>query len=164
MNKVSNNIITVTVFGWLNESFEGNEQETNHTLWVGYWKGAQQLQLNFMFSVHADNHDYYYITGKGHTYTLISNRIYVVALCYFIGIAKEYHDYVVQSNIVRAPFLHNDPVAVEVTFKVDGIALESNETAMLELAVPSETALKLDEEGIFFRRTIQLHIMDSDGM
>lgn len=67
---------------------------------------------------------------------------------------------------MRVFFLHRDPVdvAVAVTFSVDGIALESDETAMLELKLSSETAPALAGEGIFFCRTIKLRIMDSDGM
>ena len=51
---------------------------------------------------------------------MMSNRNYVVALCSFI---REGRDYVIESNAVRVPFNHRDPIDVEVTFIVDGIAL-----------------------------------------
>lgn len=91
---------------------------------------------------------------------MISCRINGVALCSYTVNAEEGIDYEVLSNLVRLHFLH-DPVAVEVEFINDGIALESNEIATLELTAPVPVPAR--NEGVFFRRTIYLHIVDSDG-
>ena len=56
-----------------------------------------------------------------------------------------------------------NPDNVVVTFRVDTIAQEPNETFTLTLN-PTQTAL--DEprrDGLFFRDTIQMTIMDSDS-
>ena len=63
---------------------------------------------------------------------------------------------------VRTSFHSSDPTSVVVTFRVDGVAQELNETVILEL-VPSGAVNVPTGEGIFFRRTIEMTIMDSDG-
>ena len=65
---------------------------------------------------------------------------------------------------VRTLFHSSDATSVVtvVTFRVDGVAQELNETVILEL-VPSGAVNVPTGEGIFFRRTIEIIIMDSDS-
>ena len=63
---------------------------------------------------------------------------------------------------VRTLFHSSYPTSVVVTFRVDGVAQELNETVILEL-VPSGAVNVPTGEGIFFRRTIEIIIMDSDS-
>ena len=43
--------IILTVFGWLNDSFTGAEQEESHVIQVGYQKGADQVGYTNIFNL-----------------------------------------------------------------------------------------------------------------
>ena len=66
-------------------------------------------------------------------------------------------------STVRITPLNLVSTDIEVIFVNDAIALESNETATLEL-VPVGTISALADEGVFFRSEININIIDSDGM
>lgn len=40
-----------SVFGWLQDTYIGVEQEGSHVVQAGYQKGAEQAGLNLVFSV-----------------------------------------------------------------------------------------------------------------
>ena len=69
-------------------------------------------------------------------------------------------DYTLNTLMARALFRATAPVDVVVTFRVDSIAQEPNETFTLTL-VPS--APPTPREGLFFQNTIQMSIVDSNG-
>ena len=69
-------------------------------------------------------------------------------------------DYSVNSSQVRALWTATTPDNVVVTFRVDAIAQEPNETFTLTLMpLVQPTA----SEGLFFLNTIQVTIVDNDG-
>lgn len=63
---------------------------------------------------------------------------------------------------VRALFHSPDPQDVMVVFRADSVAQESDESFTLELVPSSSTSLPTGES-VFFRRTIDMTIIDSDG-
>ena len=69
-------------------------------------------------------------------------------------------DYTVNTASVRALTSSSTPDNVEVTFRVDDIALESNETFTLTLdpVIPPTPS-----DGLFFRNIIEMIIIDSDS-
>ena len=70
-------------------------------------------------------------------------------------------DYTLNTNQVRALFRRPDPPDnVVFTFRVDAIAQEHNETLSLELN--SRTNLPTGD-GVFFRNTLTMSIIDSDS-
>ena len=69
-------------------------------------------------------------------------------------------DYTVNTLTVRALFSSTTPDNVVVTFRVDTIAQEPNQNFTLRLdPVTPPTA----RQGLFFRDTIEMTIIDSDG-
>ena len=56
----------------------------------------------------------------------------------------------------------SDPVSIDLIFPVDGVALESDELFSLELVPTDEASLPI-VAGFFFRRNIELTIVDRDG-
>ena len=73
-------------------------------------------------------------------------------------------DYTVNTLRVRALFASPTPDNVVVTFRVDAIAQEPNETFTLTLQ-PLGTAIErlMGTDGFFFRDTIEMIIEDSDS-
>lgn len=72
-------------------------------------------------------------------------------------------DYTVDTNQVRALFQRPDPPdSVVFTFNVDGIAQEDNETFQLMLD-STITADLSNRNGVFFRKYLNLTIVDSDS-
>ena len=57
---------------------------------------------------------------------------------------------------------HLQPQGVEVIFQMDNIAQEGNVTVILELDPLPTTSLPM-EEAVFFRRTIDVIIIDTDS-
>ena len=41
----------IVVFGWLNDSFTGVEQEETHVIPIGYLKGADQVGFSVTFNI-----------------------------------------------------------------------------------------------------------------
>ena len=50
--------LNLPVFGWLQDSFMGVEQEEPHILMAGYQKGAQRVGLNFTFTINERDGGY----------------------------------------------------------------------------------------------------------
>ena len=72
-------------------------------------------------------------------------------------------DYMLQTFTVRALFFRPvPPDDVVLTFRVDAIAQESNETLSLEL-VPTSTTTLPTEGAIYYRRFLDITITDSDS-
>ena len=69
-------------------------------------------------------------------------------------------DYTLNTLTARALFRVPTPVDVVVTFRVDDVAQESNETFTLTLVSSAPLTLR---EGLFFRDTIEITIVDSDS-
>ena len=70
-------------------------------------------------------------------------------------------DYTVNTLTVRALFSATQPDSVLVTFRVDAIAQEPNETFTLTL--DPATVAPTPREGLFFQNAIQVTIVDSDS-
>ena len=134
-------IICIAVYGWLNHSFVGVEQEMTHVIQVGYQKGAQQIGDNFIFSVEAVE------------YPIFDPDV---------DHAREGFDFVINTEEVQISFGSSTPVNVDVTFFPDDVALESSEIVNFEL-VPLGGISMPSGEGVFFQRTLEVLITDSDG-
>ena len=73
-------------------------------------------------------------------------------------------DYTVSTTQVRFLYRRPDPPDdVVVIFRVDDIAQESNETFTLELNCVPDGATLPTGSNVFFRNTINMTIIDSDG-
>ena len=73
-------------------------------------------------------------------------------------------DYTVSTNQVRFLYRRPDPPEdITFIFRTDAIAQEENETLILELVTIPGTSAPLSGDGIFFRNTINLTIVDSDS-
>ena len=55
------------------------------------------------------------------------------------------------------------PQDITFIFRTDAIAQEENETLILELVTTPETNARPSGDGVFFRNTINLTIVDSDS-
>ena len=69
-------------------------------------------------------------------------------------------DYIVNTQQVRALFSATQPNSVVVTFRVDSIAQESNETFNLTLVPLVQPTAR---EGLYFLSNIQMIIVDNDS-
>ena len=73
-------------------------------------------------------------------------------------------DYTVSTNQVRFLYCRPDPPEdITFIFRTDAIAQEDNETLILELVTTPGTNAPPSGDGVFFRNTINLTIVDSDG-
>ena len=73
-------------------------------------------------------------------------------------------DYTVSTNQVRFLYRRPDPPEdITFVFRTDAIAQEENETLILELVTTSGTNAPPSGDGVFFRNTINLTIVDSDS-
>lgn len=112
-----------------------------HVIQVGYQKGAEQMGQNFVFNVEAME------------YPLFEPDV---------DHAREGFDFVINTNEVEISFGNSTPVNIEVTFFLDDVALESIEIVNFEL-IPFRGISLPSGEGIFFRSTVEVLIIDSDG-
>ena len=71
-------------------------------------------------------------------------------------------DFTVHTDSVTIDFDSTTPVGVDVTFQVDSVALEWDESVSLSL-VKSGAAYPPTEKGVFFINTINVTIVDSTG-
>ena len=72
-------------------------------------------------------------------------------------------DFMIGTGEVRISYENSDPEIVAVHFYVDSIAQEGNETFTMKL-VPSHSLIIMPSgESAFFRNTIDMTIIDSDG-
>ena len=133
--------IRIAVYGWLNHSFIGVEQEMNHVIQVGYQKGAQQIGDNFVFSVEAVE------------YPIFDPDV---------DHAREGFDFVINTEEVQISFGSSTPVNVDVTFFPDDVALESSEIVNFELVPLGGISMPSGEE-VFFQRILEVLITDGDG-
>ena len=131
----------IAVYGWLNHSFIGLEQEVRHVIQVGYEKGAQQTRENFAFNVEAVEHPMFEPD---------------------VDHAREGFDFVINTEEVEISFSSSAPATVEVTFFLDDVALESSEIVNFELVPLSGMSLPFGE-GVFFQRTVEVLIKDSNS-
>ena len=73
-------------------------------------------------------------------------------------------DYTVSTNQVRFLYRRPDPPEdITFIFRTDAIAQEEKETLTLELVTTPRTNAPPSGDGVFFRNTINLTIMDSDS-
>ena len=72
-------------------------------------------------------------------------------------------DYTLGNSFVRALFDISSFDEVVVTFRVDSVALEVNETFMLELVPFSSTFTLPSGDGVFFINIINMTIIDHDS-
>ena len=74
------------------------------------------------------------------------------------------YDYTVSTNQVRFLYRRPDPPEdITFIFRIDAIAQEENETIILELVTTSGTNAPPSGDGVFFKNTINLTIVDSDS-
>ena len=72
-------------------------------------------------------------------------------------------DYTINTNQVRALFNRpTPPDNVVFTFRVDAIAQETDESLSFQL-IPSATTTLPTGDGVFFRDTLNMMIIDSDS-
>ena len=72
-------------------------------------------------------------------------------------------DYTISTGLVRFLYRSSALSSVVCIFRTDNIAQEINETLTVELVqVPDTTALPTGDH-VFFRNTIDMTIIDSDG-
>ena len=129
------------------------EQGPGHSVQVGYQKGADIARQNLVFTVRSTpGTASKFITG---VYTVV-----LILFLWFIAGEGPQFDYTLNTLMARALFSATAPVDVVVTFRVDSIAQERNETFTLTL-IPG--APPTPREGLFFQDTIQMSIVDSDG-
>lgn len=122
----------------MNKTFVGSEQEEGYKLFVGFTKGAQEALAvlgPIEICVETDSID--------NIYAAVENSDYVFTEYLTLGI---------------------EPVAVEVTFLVDNVALEFNETAALRLVPTYLSLADIDEDYIFIRERIEMTIVDTNGI
>ena len=129
------------MYGWFNHSFVGVEQEVSHMIQIGYQKGAEQIDQSFIFSVEAMEYPFFERD---------------------VDHAREGFDFVINTKEAQISVGSSAPVNIEVTFFLDDVALESSEIVNFEL-VPSRGISLPSGEGIFFQRTVEVLIVDSDG-
>ena len=104
------------------------------------------LSAQYALLCHERSHNYYF-HNDGH-----------IKLLSITGEGPQF-DYTV--NTARARALANGATSnVVLTFRVDGIAQEPNETFTLTL---SPLVAPTQREGLFFQNTIQVTILDSDS-
>ena len=73
-------------------------------------------------------------------------------------------DYTVSTNQVKFLYSRADPPEdITFIFRTDAIAQEENETLILELVTTSGTNAPPSGDGVYFRNTINLTIVDSDS-
>jgi hypothetical protein len=108
---------------------------------VGYQKGAQQIGESYVFSVEAMEYP-----------TFDPD----------VDHAREDFDFVINTEEVQISSGSSAPVNINVTFFLDDVALESTEIVNFELVPLRGNSLPLGE-GVFFRRTLEVLIKDSDG-
>ena len=113
----------------------------SHVIHVGYQKGAEEIRESFTFSVEAMEYPFYDPN---------------------VDHAQEGFDFEIHTEEVQISFGSASPATVEVTFFPDNVALETNEVVNFEL-VPSRGASFQLREGVFFRKTLEVLITDSDG-
>ena len=113
----------------------------SHAIQIGYQKGAEQIDQSFVFSVEAIE------------YPLFEPDV---------DHAREGFDFVINTEEVQISVGSSAPVNIEVTFFLDDVALESSEIVNFEL-VPSREISLPSGEGIFFQRTVEVLIVDSNG-
>ena len=87
-------------------------------------------------------------------------RVITITSIIHVGEGSQY-DYIVSNARVRAMFSSTTPDNVGVDFRMDTIAQEPNETLTLTLD-PIQTALDAPRNGLFFRNSIEMTIIDSD--
>ena len=108
---------------------------------VGYQKGTQQIGENFHFKVGAVE------------YPLSESEV---------NHARKDIDFLINTAEVEISFSSFTPANVEVMFLLDDVALESSEVVYFEL-IPLRGMSLPSGEGIFFQRTVEVLIKNSDS-
>ena len=122
------------------------EQESSHLIQAGYLKGAQQAGVSLFFMTTARPASGKSDNKSRHNYSLL-----------FIA-----GDFMISTGEIRISYENPDPEVVAVNFHVDNVAQEGNETFTMEL-MPSSTTTVPTGESIYFLKTIDMTIIDSDG-
>lgn len=145
-----NLLLSQLVYGWLNDSYSGEERYRSHILGIGFRKGREVLDINTdsLFDVISIDGD----GLKGNKPTV--NSIQLLLCDLHLG-AKGNADYVVLTEVA----ILNQFVIV--SFLEDLIALELNETFYLKLK-PKHSTMPF-RFNVLFCDTIKLEITDSDG-
>ena len=102
---------------------------------------------------------------------LLSVRVKLTLIfCYWLPVCPNHiageganFDYTINTNQVRALFRRpTPPDNVVFTFRVDAIAQETDESLSLQLVPTAQTTLP-SGDGVFFRDTLSMMIVDSDS-
>ena len=151
------------VVGFINTTFSGVERGRSHLIQVGYQKGATIARQNFLFNVQdtpGTASEFNILSSRaGYKHTLrtfeLANLLSIIAA----GLGPQF-DYTVNTMQARALWTATTPDNVVVTFRMDAIAQEPNETftlTLIPLVQPNAS------EGLFFLDTIQVTIVDNDS-
>ena len=144
------------MFGFLQESIIGVEQESGYGVEAGYLKGADVAAKNLSF----------FVIPRDGTASKLIVLLYMVQCWSWVTTGTgegSNNDYIVSTTNVMSLF--NTPIPrgnVEFILIVDNVALENNETFSLRL-VPSTNTTLPTGEGVFFLDTLGVTIVDTDS-
>ena len=117
----------------MEDSLVGLESEEAYTLQVGTIKGFSTFGFEFQ----------------------------ITSLPFPLNSAFESTDFIIQPMLTLG--INSEPVDVGITFRVDDVALEYDETALLELNEFSRFTVTPGFEPVFIRRHIEVTIVDVNG-
>ena len=125
---------------------------------TGFQKGAhsQQAQHDLAFTIEER------IGRFGGRFSIIAHSIIFITYIILVP-AGDSPDLMVLTSEVRFIHGNSQPSAVNVSFLIDGVAQERNETVTLVL-VPLPTTTLPTGEAVFFLNTTDMIIIDTDGM
>lgn len=143
--------IHISVYGWLNDTYIGEEKFQEHVIRTGFRKGAGEYinyQEDMLFDVIS-------IGGEG----LEGEELHTYKNCHDVDTYLGAEKAVDFELLTETTSLNN---FVLVKFLEDLIALEHNETFFLKLR-PKHTVLSLSGLKVLFCDSLKLTIIDSDG-
>ena len=148
------------VFGWFQDSYEGCEGEHPHEVLIGYQKGAQQPRAHHDLTFTINERIGRSVRKFAMTATFSATVHYIMKcmICIYHATGPS-SDLIVLNSEVR--FNGLQPSIVNVSFLIDGVAQEYNETVTLVL-VPLHTAPLPTGEAVFFLNTTDMIIIDAD--
>lgn len=148
------------VFGWFQDSYEGCEEEHPHEVLVGYQKGAQQPRAHHDLTFTINERIGRFVRKFAMTaiFSATVHYYYREVICIYHATGPS-SDLIVLNSEVRINGFQ--PSIVNVSFLVDGVAQEYNETVTLVL-VPLPTTPLPTGEAVFFLNTTDMIIIDAD--